>query len=313
MAFNELKGLSGDLFYKTAVDILSRYYKDAQWKIAQLLKGLDLTSFQRFRAEQMLRQIDAIVLSLNRETYLWANKYLLPSYNMGIDVAYDRLKAMGITRFVDYGATIHTSAVQVLINSVTLDLIKANDSIKYLFNSFIHQTQQSLLQDAEISRMIAEGLITGETRRTVSNEILKELQTQLGNEQFIVINGRNYQPKNYAELLARTRTREATSQGTINTCLRYGVDLVQWDVHTEICEYCQQYAGRVYSISGSDPNFPMLKENPPLHPNCKCILSPTTKITLEDRGYLDEIIKLSNSPLTEVPSFTRFEEIMAGI
>lgn len=313
MAFNELRGVSSELFYKTSVQILQRYYTDAQWKISQLLKSADLTSFQKFRAEQLIRQVDAIVLSLNRNTYIWAKKYMPNSYNIGIDFAYEQLKKLKVTRFVDYGAKIHTQAIQVLIDSVTNDLIKANESIKHLVGAFVRKTQQTLLADAEISRAIAEGLIEGGTRKQVSDVILKELQAQLGNQQFIVINGRNYQPKYYAELVARTRTREATSQGTMNTCMRYGVDLVQIDVHSGCCEYCQQFSGRVFSISGTDTNFPALRESPPYHPNCLCSIVPTTKITLEDRGYLDEIIKLSNAPSIAIPSFNRFEEIISQL
>jgi SPP1 gp7 family putative phage head morphogenesis protein len=160
--------------------------------------------------------------------------------------------------------------------------------------------------------MIAEGLIEGQARRTISDTILKAMRRNLEDGRFIVINGRNYKPENYARLLARTRTREASSKATVNTSFRYGVDLVQWDSHAEICEYCAQFAGRVYSISGMDGDFPFLKEQPPLHPNCKCVIVPVTREALDDRGYLDAIIKLSNNPLTEVSSFSRFEEILAG-
>lgn len=295
------------------MNVLVKYYKDSQWKISQLLKSADLSSFAKFRAETLIRQIEAIVLSLDKNTYLWAKKYIQGSYNMGIDIAYEEMKKLKVLRFVDYSAKIHTASVQVLIESVVIDLIKANESIKNLIGSFIRVTQQSLLEDAEISRVIAQGLIEGESRRTVSNALLKKFQEQLGNEQFIVINGRNYQPKYYSELIARTRTREATSRGTINTCLRYSVDLVQWDTHSEICEYCQQFAGRVYSLTGTDPDFPMLLQKPPLHPNCKCIISPTTRTTLEDRGYMNEIIKLSNSETILIPSFSRFEEVISGL
>jgi hypothetical protein len=161
--------------------------------------------------------------------------------------------------------------------------------------------------------MIADGLIKGEPRRTVSDAILKGLRDQMGEEKFLTINGRNYRPEPYARLVARTRTREASSKGTVNTALRYGVDLVQWDLHSEICEYCAQFAGRVYSISGMDPDFPMLKQLPPLHPNCKCNPVPVTREALEDRGQLDSIIKLSSSPFTEIDSFHRFEEVLASL
>jgi hypothetical protein len=265
------------------------------------------------RAQLLLKQVDAVVAQLNTSAYRWAKNSLPYAYEQGIDLAAERLKALNITRFVAYDAKIHTSAVDALVQSVSAELITANIGIKKFINQVITQTQQTLLQDTEINRLIAQGLIQGEARRTVSDKLLQGLRAKLGEERFLVINGRNYQPSKYAELLARTRTREATSNGTINTALRYGVDLVQWDSHSEICEYCAQFAGRVYSISGSDAQFPQLTEKPPLHPNCRCVVIPITKENLESRGYYNEAVKLSNSPSTVVDSFSRFEQLMATI
>lgn len=313
MAFRELSGLAKEMYLNQQINNLRILYSGAQKRLVAELKKIDLTDFQRNRSAQLLKQVDAITAMLNNGVYKWAKNSLPQAYEQGIDLAAARLKVLGVTRFVAYDAQIHTSAVNALVNDVSVELIMANDSMKKFFNRIILSTQQSLLQDAEISRMIGEGLIQGEARRTISDTILKGLREQLGEERFMVINGRNYQPAKYAELLARTRTREASSQGTINTSLRYGVDLVQWDAHAEICEYCAQFAGRTYSISGTDGDFPALTEEPPLHPNCKCVIVPVTREALEDRGYLSEEIKLSNAPSIEVDSFSRFEEVLAQI
>lgn len=307
----ELSPLAKEMYLRTQVDNLRKLYSAAQKSLVAQLNKLNLTDFQQSRAQQLLKQVEAITAQLNNGVYKWAKASLPYAYEQGIDLAAERLKALNITRFVAYGAQIHTSAVNTLVQDVTTELIIANDSMKKFFNRVILQSQQTLLQDAEISRQIAEGLIQGEARRTVSDKILQGLRTQLGEERFIVINGRNYRPDKYAELLARTRTREASSQGTINTALRYGVDLVQWDAHAEVCEYCAQFSGRVYSISGSDDQFPQLTEKPPLHPNCRCVVIPITKENLQSRGYLNEVIKLSNSSSIKVDSFSRFEELMA--
>jgi hypothetical protein len=313
MAFRELSPLAKEMYLRQQIDQLRAIYSAAQKNLVAQLKQVDLTDFQMVRAQQLLKQVDIIVAQLNNGVYKWAKDALPYAYEQGIDLAAERLRALNITRFVAYDAQIHTTAINALIQSVSTELIMANEGMKKFFNRIITQTQQTLLQDKEISRMIAEGLIQGEARRTVSDKILQGLRTQLGEERFLVINGRNYQPSKYAELLARTRTREATSHGTINTALRYGVDLVQIDVHSGACEFCQQHAGRVFSISGADDNFPQLVESPPYHPNCLCVLMPITKTNLESRGYMDEVIKLSNAPSIAVPSFSRFEELMATI
>lgn len=313
MAFRELSGLAKELYLKQQINQLTAIYKLAQRRLTLQLDKIDLTNFQRYKAEALLGEVDKIIVSLNSSVYKWAKSSLPQSYDRGIDLAAERLRALGITRFVAYDALVHTSAVSALVDDVSVELLMANDSMKKLFNRVIRQTQQRLLEDTEISRMIAEGVITGQARRAVSDVILQRLRQQMSTEQFIVINGRNYRPDRYAALVARTRTREATSQGTINTSLRYGVDLMQWDSHLEPCEYCQQFSGRIFSISATDPDFPPLREKPPLHPNCKCIITPITRESIVHRGYLNEIIKLSNSPLTEIDSFSRFEEVLASL
>lgn len=301
-----------ELYLQTKIAQLKAIYKAAQTKLTRKLASLSITAFEKQRAETLLKEIQVIILGLNKDSYAWSKSAMPTSYYRGIDFAADQLKDLNVTRFVSYDAKIHTDAVSVLIDDVAVDLITANQSMNKFFTHFIRQTQQRVIEDVQISKTIAQGVATGETRRVVSDNILKSLRAKMDAEQFIVINGRNYQPDKYAELLARTRTREATSQGTINTALRYGVDLVQWDAHYEICDYCAQYAGRVYSISGQDPSFPALTEKPPLHPNCRCIIEPVTREGLERRGYLQEIIDLSNKPLTKVDSFDRFSQLVGA-
>ena len=313
MAFRELSQVAKEAYLNEQVRQLIMIYKAAQNRITAALVQLDMTNFNRVRSEVLLQQVNQIVDALNRQIHGWAKGSIPQSYDRGIDLAAERLKALNVTRFVSHDALVHTQAVNVLVDDVTIELLMANDSVKKFLNRVIRQTQQRLIEDAQISKMIAEGVIEGQARRTVSDEILRDLRAKLGNEQFVVINGRNYRPDKYAELVARTRTREATSQGTINTSLRYGVDLCQIDVHSGCCEYCQQFSGRVYSISGNNSEFPPLREKPPYHPNCLCTLLPITRESLEARGYLGAIIKLSSSPFIEIPSFSRFEEVLSQL
>lgn len=313
MAFSELRGVNRDLYLKKQIEELKAVYKAEQKKLIRLLAQADVSSFSQMRAKSILAQVDQIVEALNNRAYKWAKNSLPDSYMRGFDWAAERLRSLGVARYASPAALVHTQAINVLIDDVTAQILQANTGVKTSFNRFIQRTQQRLLEDKQISRLIAQGQVEGATRRTVSDSILKDLRSKMQSEKFITINGRSYDPASYAEMVARSRTREATTQGTINTALRYGVDLVQWDVHAHVCTYCQQFAGRVYSLSGADKDFPQLDERPPAHPNCECVLSPITRRTLERRGVYDSIVKLSNSPSIEVSSFSRFEELLETI
>ncbi len=94
-----------------------------------------------------------------------------------------------------------------------------------------------------------------------------------------------------------------------NLAKKYGMDLVQIDAHSNACDICQSYQGKIYSISGSDKDFPKLQERPPYHKGCRHTLFPISRENIESRGYMSEVIKLSNSPI-KVKDFQHFESLM---
>lgn len=313
MAFSELRGIEKKLYLEGKIKELDRLYGKAQKDLLRYLAKVDITEFQKYRTEAILKQVKTTVKVLNGGAREWAVKTIPYAYKRGVDIAAQRLKALKVTEKVAFDAQIHTSGINILADQVTMDLLEANGSIRKNFSRFIRITQQRIMEDKAISEMIAEGIIRGETRRAVSDRMLNEFRRRLGEEKFITIKGRNYRPDKYAELVARTRTREATGQGTINSCLQYGMDLVQIDVHADACDYCQQFMGRIYSISGNHPEFPMLEEDPPFHPNCECNPLPITEESLRGRGYYNQAVKLSNSPTIKIPSFSRFEELIGAM
>ena len=87
----------------------------------------------------------------------------------------------------------------------------------------------------------------------------------------------------YAKAVAQTTFREGQIQATLDQCARYGNDLVEISDHNTDCELCQQYEGKIYSLSGNDPKYPPLKEKPPFHLNCQHSMLPTSAEAQEAR------------------------------
>ena len=94
----------------------------------------------------------------------------------------------------------------------------------------------------------------------------------------------NYKPRYYAELIARTKTREAQSISTINSALEYNTDLVQVSSHNTNTPICLEYEGKVFSITGEDKDFPTIDQFPPFHINCLHSITPIFKEVIERRG-----------------------------
>lgn len=277
------------------VERLTNLYGGRQSRITNLLAKIDLSDFRRKQTEDLLREIRAEIRFLEAQSAEWSERSVEKAYNNGVKHSEERLILLGIVSAVAADAMIHKTSRDVLTEQTTTDLLSVTRSMELNIERFIRRSQLSLRQDQEITRLIREGIIEGQTRRETSDAILRSLRKQIGDEKYITINGRNFQPKKYAELLARTRTREITTAGAMNTALQYGMDLMQMSAHASSCPECLPFQGKIYSISGNHPNFPPLRRPTPLHPFCEHIMTPVSETALRVRGELDALINFSNS------------------
>lgn len=275
---------------------LINIYKEKAKRIKLLLNKTVRTDFQRWRLEQTLAQIKAEIAFLDKAAREWAPQAAEKAYERGSVFASTTAgKFLPDLVQTDLGGVLHRSAVAALGDQIAVDLITANASMANNATRLIRVTQQTLLEDSRVSQVVAEGLAGGETRRSISKVLKQEFQAQLEDGQLITAGGRNFTPEYYAELVARTRTREASTQGIINTQADYGLDLVQVSTHVSDVDVCTPYAGRVFSLSGNHPDFPMLDRKPPFHPNCKHVLMPVSETILRVRGQYDALVELSNT------------------
>lgn len=309
MPINELRAWAREAWMEKRVEQLALTYKNARKSLVKKLQDIDITSFQKARAEALLAQVDAEIQALNVEARKWAKGNMMYGYEHGLHLAEDDLKRLKVTKAVRFDSQIHKDAVTLLVDNTTLDLLTANGTIKQQVTRFVRQTQQQVIEDSQISKRIAEGMIEGETRKQISDKILSDFTKQLDEGKFITVNGRNYDPEAYSRLVARSRFTEASNNANVNAALQYGVDLVQVSVNSGSCDICDEFQGKIFSISGNDPDFPALEDRPPYHPNCRHQLLPVTRESLEDRGTLAGQISFSNS-MEKVETFRQLEEVV---
>ena len=123
-------------------------------------------------------------------------------------------------------------------------------------------------------RELLQGVIQGRTRRQTSDAIVERLQ-QRGIKGFRDKTGREWSLSKYAEMVARTTAREAHTAGTVNRLASNGLDLVKISEHAHESDVCNQYEGRIFSISGTSTRYPSATGNlPPYHPNCVHVTTP---------------------------------------
>lgn len=156
------------------------------------------------------------------------------------------------------------------IAKMNLATVDGEARVKELFR----RTQQAVLDDAEISRKLAEGMVMESTPKNLSNILRDELYRKIvGDRKVLEINGRMYRADYYAELVARTRTREAQSAATLDVCLYAGEDLVRISKHNTSTPLCKEFEGKTFSVSGRSDQYPKLDRTPPFHPNCQHVLT----------------------------------------
>ncbi|NQU44855.1 hypothetical protein HQ520_16315 [bacterium] len=283
------------------IQTLTVIYADTQDRITTLLmSGVPQTAAQQARMNDILKQVNREIVVLNQQARAWAGGAAKEAYQKGMDITSQTLSQLGYTGSgVNFGARMHVQAVNVIADQMTADLLTANGSILRNATRFVRSTQQALITEGEINRQIIGGLIEGKTRRDVSKLIERRLMDQIEGGRLLTINGRNYQPRSYAELVARTRTREATSRGTVNATTQAGVDLVQISDHGTDTPICQVYEGKTFSISGGHSDFPQLDRMPPFHPGCWHAILPVIENVLIRRDEYDQAVEASNQDLTE--------------
>lgn len=281
------------------IEELLRLYRGRKRRMEQILTGGDLlTTAKSERLKALLAQLEEEIRFLNKKIPDWSLDGSRLAYRQGQGVSGVVLLKEGITTELAFTARIHKRAVDVIAEQMAADLIGGNLSILRTGQRLIRKTQQSLIEDRLVSQRIAEGVISGARRRDVSDVIASDLYKKIADGKTLVINGRHYDPESYAELVARTQTREAMTQGTINTAVQYGVDLVRVSAHAHDDrpgDDCPLYAGKIFSISGEHPDFPKLVARPPFHPNGKHVITPVIEATLKRRGVYGRMVKFSNA------------------
>lgn len=195
-------------------------------------------------------------------------------YTDGGTLAEEIFRRAGLRPLVKESLSVQTRTVGVIAEDTVATMATAADAGQRNIERLFRVTQQRAISEVEVNRALARGLIEGGAPGHLRSQLEKDLRKAIGEGRVLEINGRKYDPGKYAELVARTRTREANSLGTIQTMRRYGQDLVQVSDHDTETALCNQYEGKIYSVSGTSKQYPALTDYPPYHPNCLHVLTP---------------------------------------
>lgn len=280
---------------KERVMQIRRYYRAKEKQIKIVLSGLTVDNFTEQKAKETRDKIELIIREMNIYVMRWAKISVEDAYKEGVVKTKISLNVLGAEKDKNFDQKTHSNSILDFKIALTNDFLKANNSIKVTAATYIHLIRQAvkgLIQiqewgegdEAAIDEIIGSTIVKKESRGFASKQILAHFQTKLGEGQFIQLNNKNYEMKAYAKMVARTRLRQAQTEAVKNMSKEYGNDLVQFSQHADPCPICEPLEGQIFSLTGKNPDYPTLTEEPPVHPNCEHDISPTSEAAIAWRG-----------------------------
>ena len=202
---------------------------------------------------------------------------------------------------------VNQTAMKGITAAMEATLGRAAQDMYGFIGTVVRRTQVTLLQSEKIREATVAGIIRGSTGQQVSDDIASillqkkvspEVRQRLGEFGFrgdlfrdfeaiargemITVGARRFSVRSYANLVARTQSREGHKVGTIVRLQQNQVNHVRVSQHAQDeRDECTPFAGKVFYIGPlpQDPlGFPKLSSilngGPPFHPNCKHVLEP---------------------------------------
>lgn len=245
------------------LEMLKETYQRATLDI--LVKTREMVNAGRStaHAQAALREINSILIELNGFSDDWIAQTIPAAYREGWDEAFKLYADVkGIGGEVTYAsfAKINKQAVEVVAYNLRDGLQGAHQMVGRQAMDAFRRTGLEMTQSR---------LIQGESYRQ-SAARMKEKLIQQGIHAFKDSANKTWTLDSYCTMVARTTTREAVTFGTMNRAMAGGHDLIMISEHHPTCELCAPLQGKVFSLTGQTPGYPVYDQNLiPRHVNCR--------------------------------------------
>jgi hypothetical protein len=239
----------------------------------EVLADASANMLSRQRALAHLRQYQIILANLRDEAAAWIELNIPRAYGIGLqfaDLGVRNVRRAGINlrrREREVFSQVHREAVAAIVE----EMLRVTD----FAIAQMGRRVDDLFRRIGIEE-VAKGVVEGKARIEVSRQI-KERLLREGRPVFLDRKGRAWDIDLYSEMVARTTTREAMTQGTINRLREHGIQLAQVSAH-HATDFCIYYENVIVSI-GPEPHpvYPPISAingGPPFHPRCVHVLTP---------------------------------------
>jgi hypothetical protein len=288
------------------VEQLIRTYQNAQQKLIDIIIKKNANGTMIEYQTALLAQVNEELDRLNRYATDWTEINIPKYYTQGMIETGERLARMGVAVGMDNAfSQLHHYAIKAVTYNAFEDLIDAHNYV----GRHVRDNVRKAGLDA-----ISQKLTVGETVKQTKKNLIESLSQQ-GITAIKKSDGKEIRLDAYAELVARSTSREATNRGTLNRLTENGYDLVKMSSHPTTCPVCAALQGRVYSISGNDKRFPPLSsahrgQYANVHPNCRHVLMPYVERfndVEKDMTFSNRPFKLNKEDEKKLDSYNKIQ------
>jgi SPP1 gp7 family putative phage head morphogenesis protein len=153
--------------------------------------------------------------------------------------------------------TIHVNAVKALIDTSDMYVKASLDWMERVAIQSLEKTIQEKLTQ-ELAKWVLKWESISEMKRGAIDLLQSEHITEFQDRAW-----RYRSMDRYAEMLVRTETNRANTQGTINRAIQIWITKFQIVEQPDCCEVCAEMNGDIVDISQGTVDLP------PFHPNCR--------------------------------------------
>lgn len=258
------------------------------------------TSMKRYNATEhgAIERVQQELQKLYQQTAKVAPAFIEKQYLLGKRQTSGRLGSYPLTS-TDY------AMIDIITNEFMGNAVKANmttiENLEALWAVSVREAAR-MPQDIGIN--------------SVDAIFLEKLKKQ-GLVAFTNSRGANYRLTSYMQMIVRTSGRQATNLGNVNSDMDH--DLYQISSHSTTCNICAPLENRVFSKSGTNPNYPplalafgLIDPNGPetlenswlnIHPNCLHFIKKftETEISSNELALIREFSSFTTNPPTYDP------------
>lgn len=305
------------------LDRLIAIYLKAETDIINEIGRLRSQGLVDYHAVAALERVQAILRKMQSDSWAYVPKMIEKQFYVRVPEA---RKILDIPETVKKhlagyaNAAALTGEQTTIVEQLTMQMMEkitdaAMTTMSTLQSAIIGRVEPDIYRRVGLEQ-VAAMQATGRGVNKALPQFVETLRRE-GVTAFVDKAGRNWSLHTYCSMVARTTSRQAEILSVITTDPAH--DLYKISSHGTTCGLCAPYEGRVYSKSGTDPDFPPLasafgKIDPAgpndlsntwlnIHPNCLHVLLPWTPAgrTPEEIQKIKDFSNPQKNPFTVDP------------